>query len=62
MSSGLITNRIFNYRPLDGVQSCLKSLRQQMSDLQHDVCEQVGTSSMWNYKLGFTCEKCEMRW
>jgi len=49
-------------RPLDGVQSCLKSLRQQMSDLQQNIYEEVGSSSMWNYKLGFTCEKCEMRW
>ena len=33
-----------------------------MSDLQHQVHEQSVTNSTWKYKLGFTCEKCEMKW
>jgi hypothetical protein len=33
-----------------------------MSELQQQVCEQVRASTIWNYKLGFTCEKCEMKW
>ena len=33
-----------------------------MSDLQHQVYEQAKSSSTWRYKLGFSCEKCEMRW
>lgn len=53
---------ILDKRPLDGVQSCLKSLRDQMSDLQHEVHEQTRASSQWRYRLGFTCEKCEMKW
>jgi hypothetical protein len=35
-----------------------------MSDLQKSVNDQhvIGVSSMLKYKLGFSCEKCEMRW
>ena len=33
-----------------------------MSELQQQVCEQVRSSTVWNYKLGFSCEKCEMKW
>jgi hypothetical protein len=33
-----------------------------MSELQHQVYEQAKASSTWKYKLGFTCEKCEMKW
>jgi hypothetical protein len=55
---------LFHFRPLESVQSCLKSLRDQMSDLQKSVNDQhvIGASSMLKYKLGFSCEKCEMRW
>lgn len=53
---------ILDRKPLEGVQSCLKSLREQMTDLQNQVYEQAKASSTWKYKLGFTCEKCEMKW
>ena len=33
-----------------------------MSELQQQVCEQARASTTWKYKLGFTCEKCEMKW
>lgn len=33
-----------------------------MSELQSQVYDQARESSTWRYKLGFTCEKCEMRW
>jgi hypothetical protein len=49
-------------RPLDGVQLCIKSLREQMADLQSQVYEHARTSSSWKYKLGFSCEKCDMKW
>lgn len=53
---------IMEKRPLDGVQSCLKSLRDQMSNLQVEQEQNVRASTQWRYKLGFTCEKCEMKW
>ena len=50
-------------RPLEGVQSCLQTLRDQMSELQHQANnDQSISSSTWKYKLGFHCEKCEMKW
>ena len=52
----------FKNRPLEGVQSCLKTLREKMVELQQEVYEQAKSSSTWKYKLGFTCEKCEMKW
>ena len=48
--------------PFEGLQSCLKSLREQMSDLQSQVYEHAKSSSTWKYKLGFSCEKCDMKW
>lgn len=33
-----------------------------MTELQTQVYEQARESSTWRYKLGFTCEKCEMKW
>ncbi|CAF0973226.1 unnamed protein product, partial [Brachionus calyciflorus] len=53
---------ILEQKPLEGVQSCLKSLRDQMTELQTQVYEQARESSTWRYKLGYTCEKCEMKW
>lgn len=53
---------IMDKRPLDGVQSCLKSLRDQMSNLQVEQEQNVRASTQWRYRLGFTCEKCEMKW
>ncbi len=53
---------MYIYRPLEGVQSCLKSLREQMSDLQSQMYEHARSSSAWKYKLGFSCEKCDMKW
>lgn len=53
---------IMDKRPLDGVQSCLKSLREQMSNLQMEQEQNVRASTQWRYRLGYTCEKCEMKW
>jgi hypothetical protein len=33
-----------------------------MSDLQSQVYEHAKASSTWKYKLGFSCEKCDMKW
>lgn len=33
-----------------------------MSELQQQVSNQARSSTSWRYKLGFTCEKCEMKW
>ena len=33
-----------------------------MSDLQSQVSEHAKSSSTWKYKLGFSCEKCDMKW
>lgn len=33
-----------------------------MSDLQSQVYDHAQNSSTWKYKLGFSCEKCEMKW
>lgn len=55
---------VMHKRPLDGVQSCLKSLRDQMCNLQQQQADPnvLAQSTQWKYRLGFTCEKCEMRW
>jgi hypothetical protein len=33
-----------------------------MADLQSQVYEHARSSSSWKYKLGFSCEKCDMKW
>lgn len=33
-----------------------------MADLQTQVYEHARVSSTWKYKLGFSCEKCDMKW
>ena len=33
-----------------------------MTDLQTQVYEHAKASSTWKYKLGFSCEKCDMKW
>jgi hypothetical protein len=33
-----------------------------MIDLRNQTIEQTQALSAWNYKLKFTCEKCEMNW
>ena len=49
-------------RPFEDVRSTLKTLKSQMCELQNQAHQSSLASSMWKYKLGFTCEKCEMKW
>lgn len=46
----------------EDVQYFLKSLSDQMYEVQNQVYEHTQDSSTWKYRLGFACEKCEMEW